>query len=101
MEVNIAGERVKLTVPFSRQSAVRETEFSLRQLAEDLKARSPISSDKQLLARMAYEYARRYYVLKALRESELSEAEDLLDEAKRLCGGQAGQDGPVDEFDVL
>lgn len=85
MEVDIAGERVKLTVPFSRQDAVRETEFSLKELARDLRERNPRSGDKQILAKLAYEFARRYNALKAMRYAELAEAEQFLLETEKIC----------------
>lgn len=82
MEVNIAGERLRLTVPFPKQSAVRENESSLRALARELMERQPHSSDKQILAKLAYEFARRYNALKTMRFAELGQAEDLLREVK-------------------
>lgn len=92
MEVDIAGERVKLTVPFSRQDAVRETEFSLKDLARNLRERNPRSSDKQILAKLAYEFARRYNALKAMRYVELAEAEQLLIEIERFCNPEMPMD---------
>lgn len=100
MEVNIAGERVKLTVPFSRQDAVRETEHTLARFAGELWERHPHSSDKQILAKMAYEFARRYIALKKMRAAELEEAEELLRDALRMCGADREPGEKPDEFDV-
>lgn len=60
MEINIAGERIFLTVPFSRQDAVRDTEKSIRNLYSAWRRDFPQKTDKELLAMMAYQYASYY-----------------------------------------
>lgn len=92
MEVNIAGEHIPLTVKFSQQEAVRKTEAELRQLHREWSEKMPGKSPKELLAMMAYRYASRYYELLDKSSGEREYAEDILEEAGRLC--EAGN-GPV------
>lgn len=88
MEVNIAGERISLTVPFSRQEAVRNTEAELAHLHRIWKEKYPAKSPKELLAMMLYQYASHCHDLIDERRSALEAAEDLLEETSRLCAGE-------------
>ena len=60
MEINIAGEPMLLTVPFRRQSAVRDIEEQTNMLYRNWRARFPKKTDKELLAMMVYQYASFY-----------------------------------------
>ena len=97
MEVNIAGERISLTVPFSRQDAVRNTESELAVLYKEWSVRFPGKTPKELLAMMAYRYASYFLDLKVRHEEELDEVEDLLREAERLCSDKASESEASDE----
>lgn len=86
IDVNIGGEHLTLTVPMSRQDAVRETEAEIRIKYNELRERFPMRGQKDLLAMMAYHYASSYYSLVRQHEEETDEAEELLREVKRLNG---------------
>lgn len=97
MEVNIAGEIIALTVPFSRQEAVRNTEAELGSLYRLWKRQFPDKAPQELLAMMAYRFASAYLSLKQKREEELNEAEQLLDTVSRLCGDDGGSEPDSDD----
>lgn len=63
MEINIAGERIFITVPFSQQDLVRDTERSVAELYTAWRREFPAKTDKELLAMMAYQYASFYQQL--------------------------------------
>lgn len=86
MEVNIAGERISLSVPFSRQEAVRKTEAELGMLYRSFGEVFPKKSPKELLAMVAYRFASSYYELLEKREADREEIQALLDHAEKLCG---------------
>lgn len=91
MEVNIAGEILSLTVPFSRQDAVRNTEAELGALYKLWSREFPGKTPKELLAMIAYRFASAYLDLKLRQEEELQEAEQLLDTVSRLCRDEREQ----------
>lgn len=86
MEVNIAGEIISLTVPFSRQEAVRKTEAELGALYRMWSRELPGKTPRELLALMAYRFASAYMELTQKHEEAAEEAEDLLMTASRLLG---------------
>ncbi len=96
MEVNIAGERISLTVPFSRQEAVRHTEAELGALFKAWGEKFPKKSPKELLAMMAYKFASSYFDLLEMREEENGEMLKLLDIAEKLCDGTLDDDADPD-----
>ncbi len=102
IEVKIAGERVSLNVPFSKQDFVRKTESEIEYYLKMLKEKFPGKGQKELLAIMTYHYASNYFSLAEHRENEIEEAEELLREAQRLCGDSEGEDAEMDaeEFDM-
>lgn len=97
MEVNIAGERILLTVPFSRQDAVRKTEGELAALYKEWGVRFPQKSPKELLAMIAYKFASSYFDLLEAKSLFTREAQALLDDVSRLCGGSHAEE-EYDEF---
>lgn len=81
MTINIAGERIPLTVPFSQQNHVRDTEKNIGDLYNKWRARFPRKTNQELLAMMAYQYASFYLSLSELYDkaaAEASEIDDLL-----------------------
>lgn len=86
MEVNIAGERISLTVPFSRQEAVRKTEYELGKLYRRFGETFPKKAPKELLAMVAYKFASSYLDAVQARESDREHVLDLLHEVDSLCG---------------
>lgn len=79
MEINIAGERIFLTVPFSQQDAVRETEKNVESLYSAWRKDFPRKSDKELLAMIAYQYASYYDHL----INRIEQAKEMAKEADR------------------
>lgn len=77
MEINIAGERIFLTVPVSMQKAVRSTEHHVSDLYRQWRRDFPQKSDKELLAMMAYQYASYYDQLLHRQEESRLKAEDI------------------------
>lgn len=98
MEVNIAGERILLTVPFSRQEAVRKTEGELSLLYKTWGAKFPKKSPKELLAMIAYKFASSYFDLLEERSKDISEAQSMLDALARLCG-DSQSDSDSEEYE--
>lgn len=60
MEISIAGELLQLTVPFSRQEAVRNTEKAVNDLYSEWRKKFPRKSEKELMVMIAYQYASYY-----------------------------------------
>lgn len=84
MMINIAGERIPLTVPFSQQNQVRETEKNIGELYNKWRSRFPRKSNQELLAMMTYQYASFYLSLSELYAkacTDITEIGDLLDKA--------------------
>ncbi len=65
IEINIAGETLLLSVPYSKQESVRNCEHEIQVLYSDWKFRFPRKSPSELLAMIAYQYASFYLELKA------------------------------------
>lgn len=84
MQIEIAGQRIGITVGFDEQDAVREAESSVVELYNDWKKKFPNKSVTELLAMIAYQYAS-YYLTLRHRQSDmitrLSELEIGLDDA--------------------
>ena len=88
MKVNIAGERISLSVPFSRQEAVRKTESEMAALYRTLSDKFPRKSPAQLLAMMAYKFASSYFDMVGAEQENTREAQELLDVADRIINGR-------------
>ena len=63
MTINIAGQRIPLTVAFDQQGLVRETERNVGDLYEKRRVNVPRKSMQELLAMIAYQYASFYLSL--------------------------------------
>lgn len=90
MEINIAGERIILTVPSSLQQSVRTTEQNVEKLYKTWRRDFPKKSDKELLAMMAYQYASFYEQLLHRQEEARRlaiEASQRLDQLTRPIDG--------------
>lgn len=94
--INIAGQRIPLTVGFDQQGLVRETERNVGDLYEKWRVKFPRKSMQELLAMIAYQYASFYLSLCRRFDDAAQEAakvEQELDIAlKRLDGGLTPQD---------
>lgn len=98
MEVNIAGERLSLSVPFSRQEAVRRTEAELAFLFKSWGEKFPKKSPKELLAMMAYKFAASYFDLLEARKEDADEMRNILDLASKVIDGSIGDEDADAEF---
>lgn len=82
IKLNIAGEQLVLTVPYSQQEAARQTETELNTVFSTWRGRFPGKSDRELLVMIAFRYAERYAALsreKEETEQELGELNTLFD----------------------
>lgn len=82
MKINIAGEQLLLTVPYTDQDHTRETEQNVNMLYRTWQKRFPEKSEMELLAMVAYQYASYYDSLKRsyMAAGEKTEAiEEMLD----------------------
>ncbi len=83
MQIEIAGQKIGITVGFDEQDAVREAESSVEELYRDWKKKFPRKSVTELLAMIAYQYASYYLTLRHRQAdvvSQLSEIESEIDE---------------------
>lgn len=82
MEINIAGEQLHITVPFSSQNAVRRTEKDIQTLYNDWRFKFGKKSNSELLAMIVYQYAYYYNDLQERYDRATAEAQtakDMLD----------------------
>lgn len=80
IEIIIAGEPIRLTVPFDWQNSVRKCERELNALYSDWRAEFPRKTPVELLAMIAYQYAYFY--------QELTERYDRLAESLSYTSGR-------------
>lgn len=73
MTINIAGETIPVTVGFSQQDLVRETEREVGKLFEAWRAKYPARNTQYILAMIAYAYASRFLSLCETYESDAAE----------------------------
>ena len=88
MKINIAGEQLLLTVPFSDQDYTRETEKNLNSLYETWSRKFADRSATELLAMIAFQYASYYDALKRTYVEADAKAEKI--EAKLDAMVEAG-----------
>jgi len=86
MEINIAGEHLTITVPFSRQDFVRETEKNIAHLYNSWRRQFPMRTNAEVLAMVAYQYASYYRDLLAREDEASTLAAELLDTADGILG---------------
>lgn len=92
MEINIAGEHLKLSVPFDEQNLVRDTEHEAGALYDSWRRRFPHKKVAEILAMMVYQYASRYHsVLDETEKLRLS-LEKLNDLAESLTASSNKSD---------
>lgn len=77
MYLNIGEQRIALTAPFDRQDFVRDVESDVDGLYRKWRLAFPAKSDREILAMVAYQYAKFY--------AELKERYDKAAEMARLC----------------
>lgn len=97
IEVNILGTRFSVSVPFSKQDTVRAIETEMKAYLKRLMETHPTRSVAECMAMMAYHYASGLFAVNARYEADMSEAEELLRDAAKICGGD-NNDDPDDGF---
>ncbi|MDE6549401.1 MAG: cell division protein ZapA [Muribaculaceae bacterium] len=102
IDVKIGEERISMAIPFSQQDFVRSVESELNIFLKETREKLPNRWPSTYLAMAAYEFAKQYFLLKDRYEKESEDAEDLLEEIKKLLGEEDTQEDvlPFDEFDV-
>lgn len=63
IKLNIAGETLLLSVPYSRQEATRQVEDEVNMIFDTWRMRFPKKNDRELLAMIAFRYADRHAAL--------------------------------------
>ena len=61
MTINIVGELIKLNVDYDEQNSVRDAETAIKIYFDKLKKSWPNNSDKNILAMVAFEFAKSYH----------------------------------------
>lgn len=77
LRLNIAGESIMLSVPYSQQETARQTESEVNRMFDSWRSRFPEKSDRELLAMIAFRLADRYSDLLREKQSALEMAERL------------------------
>lgn len=93
LEINIAGERIILTVPASMQKSVKDTERNVNSLFNTWRRDFPDKHDKELLAMMAYQYASYFYQLSERLENARRIALDADQALQKLVDDGINPDG--------
>lgn len=86
LRLNIAGEAMLLSVPYSQQEATRRTEAEVNMLFDTWRMRFPEKSDRELLAMIAFRYADRYAAALREKEQALNDAEEIGERLRNLIG---------------
>lgn len=77
MHINIAGERIRLTVGYDEQDAVREAEKQVVQLFDEWRQMFPKKSNTELLAMIAYQFAMYYMAMLHQKDDAISALSDF------------------------
>lgn len=77
MYINIAGERIRLTVDYDEQDAVREAESQVVRLFDEWGQMFPKKTVPELLAMIAYQFAMYYMALRHRQDDMLAQLKDF------------------------
>jgi hypothetical protein len=77
ISVNIAGQPLVVTVPFSRQDSVREVEAHIESLLRRWKKEYPNKSEYELMAMLTYQYASYYFAMRERQHNTMGFLEKL------------------------
>ena len=77
MYINIAGERIRLTVVYDEQDAVREAESQVVRLFDEWRQMFPKKTVPELLAMIAYQFAMYYMALRHRQDDMLAQLKDF------------------------
>lgn len=84
IEIHIAGEPIKLTVPFQDQDLTRDIEEEINTIFNQWRRSFPKQSEKGLLAMMLYRYASYYKGLTNKYQAAARLAEECLKDAENI-----------------
>lgn len=76
IEINIAGEFIKLAVPIEKQESVRDCESAINSLFSEWRRKFPKKSNSEIMAMIAYQYASYYQELSERYDSLAASIED-------------------------
>lgn len=65
IEINIAGQSVRLSVPYEKQESVRDCEKAINSLFSEWRHKFPKKTHSEIMAMIAYQYASYYQELSA------------------------------------
>ena len=77
MYINIAGEKIRLTVDYDEQDAVREAESQVVRLYDEWRQMFPKKSVSELLAMIAYQFAMYYMALRHRQDDVVASLKDF------------------------
>ena len=77
MYINIAGERIRLTVDYDEQDAVREAESQVVRPFDEWRQMFPKKTVPELLAMIAYQFAMYYMALRHRQDDMLAQLKDF------------------------
>ena len=77
MYINIAGEKIRLTVDYDEQDAVREAESQVVRLYVEWRQMFPKKSVSELLAMIAYQFAMYYMALRHRQDDVVASLKDF------------------------
>ena len=77
MYINIAGERIRLTVDYDEQDAVREAESQVVRLFDEWRQMFPKKTVSELLAMIAYQFAMYYMALRHRQDDMMTQLKDF------------------------
>lgn len=78
MTLNIAGELISLDVEFDEQNSVRDVERDLKSYIDRMRKNWPQISDRQILARTAYQYAKWYHRLLNIQQEAINLSDNAI-----------------------
>lgn len=78
ISLNIGGQSISLTVPFSRQDFARDVEKSVDSLYTQWRRAFPRKSDREVLTMVAYQFASHYHEMTELYARATEKAEQCL-----------------------
>ena len=77
MYINIAGEKIRLTVDYDEQDAVREAESQVVRLFDEWRQMFPKKTVPELLAMIAYQFAMYYMALRHRQDDMIAQLKDF------------------------
>lgn len=93
LNLNIGSQRIPLTVPFSRQDFVRDVEKEINSLYWQWRKEFPTTTERELLAMVAYRFASFYCELREENEKAALLARECISLADKPA------DKPADKAD--